>query len=477
MEPDRTLPFRQLFLICAVRFAEPISFSIHVPFIYFMVRDFHVGKETDIGYYVSLITSAFAVSQLVSAMPIGMLSDRIGRRPVVLLGLAVGIISIISFGLSKTYTWALLTKILSGLLDNNIAVLKSMVSELSMGYSETQRARAFSMLQVVFGLGGIVGASLGGYLSEPVRKYPGVFGRGGPITDFLTEYPYFLPCFAASIIAMIGWIAGFLFLEETLVRKKVAQVTEEGERLLNGEGEGQESYQTFSSQSNTDPKPSASFREALTPAVIAICVTYGLVAYQCVFYDELFPTWSATQRDAGGLGLNSNEIGTALSFAGCVTLFVQFFMYHRLTGWLGTIQLFRSSLLLSIFVFGLQGCVRYLQGDSKWLLWGGLLLSIGLKTLCQTVAMTGSIILVNNAAPRMDALGAINAFSQCCSSAMRALGPASSGFIYSTTIAAVWLPFIIRAHLSWIILSCIAVVTFIVSLQLNPAKYVSRRKE
>ena len=37
-----------------------------------------------------------------------------------------------------------------------------MVSELSMGYSETQRARAFSMLQVVFGLGGIVGASLGG---------------------------------------------------------------------------------------------------------------------------------------------------------------------------------------------------------------------------------------------------------------------------------------------------------------------------
>ncbi|KAI9493707.1 major facilitator superfamily domain-containing protein [Zychaea mexicana] len=489
MDSEKPLPVRQLFLICAVRFAEPISFSIHVPFIYFMVRDFHVGKDTDIGYYVSLITSAFAISQLASAMPIGMISDRIGRRPVVLLGLAVGIISSISFGLSKTYAWALCTKILSGLLDNNIAVLKSMVSELSMGYSETQRARAFSMLQVVFGLGGIVGASLGGYLSEPVRKYPAVFGRGGPITDFLTEFPYFLPCFVASCIATVGWIAGFLLLEETLIRKKESLISqqedEEGgeeERLLTEEAES--GYQTFGAnndQSNLDPKPSsASFRDALTPAVIAVCVTYGLAAYQNVFYDELFPTWSATDRDTGGLGLNSNEIGTALSFAGMVTLFVQFFMYHRLTGWLGTVRLFRASLLLSIFVFGLQGCVRYLHSgddDGKWLLFAGLLLSIGLKTLCQTVAMTGSIILVNNAAPRMDALGAINAFSQCCSSAMRALGPASSGYIYSSTIAAVWLPFVIRAHLSWILLGCVAAVTFVVSMQLNPAKYLSRRKE
>ncbi|KAI9249171.1 major facilitator superfamily domain-containing protein [Phascolomyces articulosus] len=451
-----------------------------------MVRDFHIGKETDIGYYVSLITSSFAISQLASALPIGMLSDRIGRRPVVLLGLAVGIISILSFGLSKTYTWAICTKILSGLLDNNIAVLKSMVSELSMGYSETQRARAFSMLQVVFGLGGIVGASLGGYLSDPVRKYPGVFGRGGPITDFLTEFPYFLPCFVAAIIALIGWIAGFLFLEETLVRKKVGHTgqDEEQESLLNNNNnEESEDYQTFGSDDSNNKKKQPSFatlHDVLTPAVIAVCVTYGLAAYQNVFYDELFPTWSATDRETGGLGLNSNEIGTALSFAGMVTLFVQFFMYHRLTGWLGTVRLFRASLLLSIFVFGFQGCVRYLytgNEDSKWLLWTGLLMSIGLKTLCQTVAMTGSIILVNNAAPRVDALGAINAFSQCCSSAMRALGPASSGFIYSSTIAAVGLPFVIRAHLSWVILSCVAMVTFIVSMQLNPSKYISKRND
>ncbi|CDH51879.1 mfs transporter [Lichtheimia corymbifera JMRC:FSU:9682] len=488
MEPEKKLPAKQLFLVCAVRFAEPVSFSIHVPFIYFMVRDFHLGKDSDIGYYVSLITTAFAISQVISAMPLGMISDRVGRRPMVLCGLAVGIISILFFGLSKTYTWALMTKILSGLLDNNIAIIKSMVSEISAGYSETQRARAFSLLQVVFGLGSIVGAFLGGYLSEPVQKYPSLFNNAGQLTDFLNEYPYFLPCFAAALIDTVCWIAGFLFLEETLIKKEAddnettRQEQENAPLLDNVDGE---TYSTFSGQEQQqqEVKPKRPFSDVLTPAVVTICAIYAMTAYQNVFYDELLPTWSATERDTGGLGLNSSEIGTVLSIGGFVTLFVQFFLYHRLTERLGTIRLFRSALFLSIFVYAVQGCVRYLadipdlHGNStKTWLFAGLMTEMALKTICQTIAMTGSIILINNAAKRQDSLATINALSQCCSSAMRALGPATCGFIWSTTIAAVWLPFTVRAHLTWIILACIAVTTFLFSVKLKPEYYVSKAR-
>ena len=128
-------------------------------------------------------------------------------------------------------------------------------------------------------------------MSEPVRKYPNVFGRGGPITDFLTEFPYFLPCFAASCIASIGWIAGFLFLEETLIRKNQMQVAqnEEQQGLLTNSEEGSEDYQTFDGQANSNQsnkkQSSATFRDVLTPAVVGVCVTYGLAAYQNVFYD------------------------------------------------------------------------------------------------------------------------------------------------------------------------------------------------
>ncbi|KAI9316749.1 major facilitator superfamily domain-containing protein [Dichotomocladium elegans] len=429
-----------------------------------MVRDFHIGDEATIGYYVSLITTAFAVSQVISAIPLGMISDRLGRRPVALAGLAIGILSVLSFGLAKTYAWAITTKILSGLLDNNVAIIKSMVSELSMGYSETQRARAFSLLQVVYGLGGIVGASLGGYLSEPVRKYPNLFGNAGQVTDFLTEYPYFLPCFAAAIIDIVCWIAGYLYLEETLVVECPTEPSEETPLLDDG--------------ASAAVTRTLSFSDALSPAVVAICLTYSMLAYQTVFNDELFPTWSATRPEDGGLGLGSSEIGGLLSFCGLVTLFVQTFVNHRLTHWLGTIPLFQSSLFFLIFLFATQGSARYLYDIPNWdgeqtkvWLFAGLLLQLGLKAMLQTLAMTCAIILVNNAATRPNTLATINALSQCCSSAARALGPASSGFIWSSTIAALWLPFTVRAHLSWVVLSCIAAVTFIMSLRLKPSLY------
>lgn len=123
-----------------------------------------------------------------------------------------------------------------------------------------------------------------GYLSDPVHKYPSIFGKGGPITEFLTEYPYFLPCFTAAVIASIGWIAGFLFLEESLVRTKEIKATEE-DRMVNETQPLVEnvnetgSYETFNGSNQSAAKSS------INGAVLAVCFTYALIAYQMVFYD------------------------------------------------------------------------------------------------------------------------------------------------------------------------------------------------
>jgi MFS family permease len=105
-----------------------------------MVRDFHIAEEKSVGYYVGAITSCFALSQLLTGIDMsehhsltcilikiclikkikgihwGMLSDRIGRRPVILQGLIGTISSILLFGLSKSFIWALLSRSLCGLL-------------------------------------------------------------------------------------------------------------------------------------------------------------------------------------------------------------------------------------------------------------------------------------------------------------------------------------------------------------------------
>lgn len=81
-----------------------------------MVRDFDIAEEEDIGYYIGFITASFALSQLLTGIHWGILSDRIGRRPVILSGMVGTIISIVLFGLSKSYLWALLARSLCGLL-------------------------------------------------------------------------------------------------------------------------------------------------------------------------------------------------------------------------------------------------------------------------------------------------------------------------------------------------------------------------
>ncbi|KAG2203040.1 hypothetical protein INT47_013256 [Mucor saturninus] len=296
-----------------------------------------------------------------------------------------------------------------------------MIAELTQTHSAEKRTRAFSLLQVTFGLGSIVGAALGGYLSEPVRKYPALFGHLGYITDFLINYPYFLPCFLATCISSVCWLLVFFLSKETLYLKK--KMDPEGQPLL---------------PAIVNPDPPTGIKDILTPQVIAMSLIYAIVAFQMLYFDELLPTWSATPKEAGGLGFQSGEIGTILSFAGSVMLFVQVFVLHRLTALFGLLHLFQLSLVSSALVFFAQGLCRLLyripdfhHEETKMWVWFGLVCCLTIKSLSQTIAVTTAVILLNNSVARSNTLGFINGFSQCCNAAMRTLSPAVAGFIWS----------------------------------------------
>lgn len=139
-----------------------------------------------------------------------------------------------------------------------------------------------------------------GLLSHPVKNYPTLFGRGGPLTDFLTAFPYFLPCFISGCICAVGLIFGFFYLEETLggtcSLSKSKNKTETAPLLQSDSHHSDEDYNTFDRSSSPTPtitdhtkkhdddkKPS--LRESLTPAVLAICLSYALFAFQAIYYD------------------------------------------------------------------------------------------------------------------------------------------------------------------------------------------------
>ncbi|KAI8074525.1 major facilitator superfamily domain-containing protein [Gongronella butleri] len=489
------LPYRQLFIICACRFAEPICFTVIFPFIVQMVRDFHISKEEDVGYYVGFITASFAFCQLLTGIHWGSLSDRIGRRPVIIMGMCGTIISILLFGLSKSYMWALLSRSLCGLLNGNVGVLKSMMAELTLDVPADQRARAFSLLPLMYGLGSIIGPSLGGFLSHPVTSFPNVFDNRGALTDFLLAYPYFLPCFISAAICSVGWVFGIFYLEETLGGLEAQKQLKQQKKQMNAHPQEQPllqqhehtddtttggGYHTFDQQEAPKPiiESPPTLREALTPAVLAISLSYAIYAYQVVFYDELFPIWTASSRALGGLGFVSDEIGTALAYTGIMTLITQLLILPGLVKRFGLVRLYRFVLIVLIFVYFIQGFIRVLYdvpdleghvGTKTWV-WVGLILVLTLKTMCQTIAFTDCTLLVNNCAP-LRSLGAINGFSQCCASLMRTLGPASCGIMWSQSVAATWLPFQVRSHITWTFLSLIGLVTFWTAQRLDPKHY------
>ncbi|KAI9314036.1 major facilitator superfamily domain-containing protein [Dichotomocladium elegans] len=451
-----------------------------------MIRDFDITTEENIGYYAGLVTSSFAIAQLVSAIPWGMLSDTMGRRPVILAGTFGTMVNILLFGLSKSLAWALLARCLCGLLNGNTGVLKGMVSELTAENDEGQRARAFTYLPLVYGLGSIIGPMMGGLLSNPVKQYPGLFEQGDPITDFLLEFPYFLPCFFSALICAFSFLFGCFFLEETLKRPKKEDT--KTPLLQNTSAR----YNTFDEQqqdtvmSTHSPTPTLSGREApptlresITAPVIAASISYGLFSFQAIYYDELFPIWTASPRTNGGLGYRTDEIGLAIAYCGVITLISQLFFIPGLTKRYGVLRLYRFVLLSAIPLYFFQGFIRWFyeipdfhgETETKTWVWVGIFIVSTFKTFYHSICFTSCTILVNNATPRMDALGTVNGFAQCCGNAMRAFGPAVCGAVWSGALSATWLPYEVRVHVSWTTLALVGLVTYISSKRLNPADY------
>ena len=93
-----------------------------------MVQDIK-GKE-DASFYAGLLVSAFAMAEASTTMFWGALSDRHGRKPIVLVALAGTALSSLLFGFAKNYWVAILARVVGGLLNGSIAVMQTMVAEM-----------------------------------------------------------------------------------------------------------------------------------------------------------------------------------------------------------------------------------------------------------------------------------------------------------------------------------------------------------
>lgn len=115
-----------------------------------MVKDFGFADEKQIGYYVGFIASAFSLAQFMTSIFWGYLSDRIGRRPILLIGLLGNTLTILSFGQSHSLIWAIGSRAACGFLNGNIGVAKCVMGEIT---DKTNQAVGFSYIGLTWGVG------------------------------------------------------------------------------------------------------------------------------------------------------------------------------------------------------------------------------------------------------------------------------------------------------------------------------------
>jgi hypothetical protein len=206
--PSPLLNFSLLLGLC--RICEPIAFMSIFPYIYYMIESFHITDDKNrIALYAGLVTSVFAAAECLGAGFWGNLSDRMGRKPILLTGLAGTGISMLMFGFAPNLPVALFARAVGGALNGNIGVLQTTVNEVVK--VEAHQARAYAIMPTVWCLGAFVGAGLGGALADPVRNYPDVFQPG----TIFEKFPYLLTNLVCTAVVVFSMVVGILFLEET----------------------------------------------------------------------------------------------------------------------------------------------------------------------------------------------------------------------------------------------------------------------
>lgn len=134
------LPADQPLLISPIaicRVAEPIALASCFPYAWVMVKDFNVGGRSNSSFWAGIFISSFALAESLTGLAWGGVSDRIGRKPVLLIGCAGTLISLLIVGFSTNFWVALAGRALGGLLSEYEWYCKTCYSPLTSGQMET----------------------------------------------------------------------------------------------------------------------------------------------------------------------------------------------------------------------------------------------------------------------------------------------------------------------------------------------------
>ncbi len=182
---------RPLVAIFLVVFIDLLGFSFILPLLPYYAATFGASP-----FVVGLLTASYAAAQFLGAPVLGRLSDRFGRKPILIISIAGTFLGFLLLGVANTLWVLFVSRILDGLTGGNISVAQAYISDVT---DASNRAKGLGMIGAAFGLGFIFGPALGGFLSQ---------------------WGYTLPAFVAAGLSLINMALITLWLPESLTPQK-----------------------------------------------------------------------------------------------------------------------------------------------------------------------------------------------------------------------------------------------------------------
>src|SRR5690349_17322578 len=177
----KSSPLFSIFLIVLV---DVLGLTIILPLLPFYAESFGATPAV-----VGMLVSTYAFCQLIAGPPLGHLSDRVGRRPVLLvsqIGTCAGFLILAS---ANSLWIVFLARIIDGLTAGNLTVAQAYISDVT---EPQNRAKSFGMIGIAFGLGFLVGPGVSGYLAQFNNIYPILAAAALSFTSIMCTY-FLLP--------------------------------------------------------------------------------------------------------------------------------------------------------------------------------------------------------------------------------------------------------------------------------------------
>ncbi|NJM09791.1 MAG: TCR/Tet family MFS transporter [Bdellovibrionaceae bacterium] len=293
---------KRLIIIFVTVFVDLVGFGIIIP-----MNPYLAGKYGATPLQVGLLMSVYSLFQFIFAPVWGQLSDRYGRRPVILVSLLGAALAHTGFAFATSLTGLLIARGLAGLFGGNISAAMAYIADIT---AEKDRSKGMGLIGAAFGLGFICGPVLGGVFGE--------IGRGMGTTPPFNES---FPALIAGLICFVNFLSALKFLPES--RRGVAS-TSRGFRF-------QRIYQALGK-----PVVGGLMMLAFLNAFAMAHIEASLFLY----VQDHF-AWSQTKASFG------------FAYIGVIMVFTQGYLIRKLLPKYGERRLLLLGFVFSVFAYGL----------------------------------------------------------------------------------------------------------------------------